>query len=428
MLVATDGGLSKTTDNGFSWTSLNNFPITQLYSVQYRTNSTTSSPYYGGAQDNGTLNGDSGNSWYRAYGGDGFKPQFDPLDQYTWFTETQNGFIYQTTDDGTSFNTVFNPNGETTNWETPYFINKQNNYELIVGTTKVKKVDIWSTGSTDISPMLGDSTTSTNPYFYTISSLTQSATFSNMYAGTGDGNVWISTDNGTTWSKRNATLPKRYVSSIEGGHANNLTFFVAFSGYRDGDSTAQIYRTTDNGISYTNIGANLPKFAINDIVVAPNTGDSTILISNDGGVYVTTNAGLSWSRIGNNMPIMPVYDIEINKAANVLIAGTFAKGFMTYNLDSVLAIPQNPIYTNIGNSPVLPYLTLYPNPCISHFYIDKLSAEFQQYSITNYLGQNIQNGAIKNGEPIDVQSLPIGNYAITFTGVHGGATKKFVKM
>ncbi|MBK9593802.1 MAG: hypothetical protein IPO32_20815 [Crocinitomicaceae bacterium] len=56
-IIATDGGLYKTNDNGITWSDIENIPVTQFYHVAF--NPHNDGLYGGGAQDNGSMSGNS---------------------------------------------------------------------------------------------------------------------------------------------------------------------------------------------------------------------------------------------------------------------------------------------------------------------------------------------------------------------------------
>ncbi len=425
-LVATDGGIFKTDDSGVTWYSLNNFSNIQFYGVAYNTNA-IGAPYYAGAQDNGTLIGDANNPWYRAFGGDGFKPAFNKIDASNWYAAVQNGTLYQTMDDGISFNQAFSvPSGQSVNWEMPYFLNKANDYEIILGTDRVYNIDANTFMPTPLSPVLAKPFTNPDDApFHNISSLAQSSIDnSKFYAGTSDGNVWVGSNTG--WQLVINGLPSnRYVSTIEASTINANSFFVGFTGYRDGDSTAQIFYTSNNGTTYKNIAGNLPKFAINDILIVNGTKDSTLVVATDGGVYATLNAGGTWKRLGNNMPLMPVFDIEAAYApVNLLIASTFAKGIMTISLDSLKANNTTATTSNLSSKIDV---VISPNPCNNKLYIKNINTTINNYTIFNYTGQIMHQGKIINNTPIDVSKLVSGNYCIYFNAKNMTIKKTFLK-
>src|SRR5438105_6572252 len=85
-----------------------------------------------------------------------------------------------------------------------------------------------------------------------------------LFAGTDDGNVWMTKTDGATWEQIPANrfpgLPGGdvYVSRIEPSHYDSLSFFVTFDNHRWNDFTPYVYATRDGGKSFASIAANLP--------------------------------------------------------------------------------------------------------------------------------------------------------------------------
>ncbi|MEL6132969.1 MAG: PKD domain-containing protein, partial [Bacteroidota bacterium] len=350
--LATDGGLYKSVDGGDNWTDLENIPNTQFYRVAV--NPHQPGTYYGGAQDNGSTGGNAQNinNWPRIYGGDGFQMRFDPVDPQVFYAETQNGNIVVTTDGGQNFNGHSPISGDRTNWDQPFVLSDFGADTQYTGTFR-----IWeNTGGpfanwTPISQDLTDGVIF-GPRYHTITTVNPSGIESDViYAGTTDGNVWVTQDNGATnWTDITGNLPDRYVTCIKPSRLTPGRAFVSHSGYKWNEYIPHIHRTDDYGVTWKDISGDLPQQAVNDLYIYPGS-DDLIFAATDGGVYATPNGGDNWYRIGGNMPIIPVYDLEIDTAAKQLIAGTFARSIMTYSLDSltqnILAAPT--IVSNTGS-------------------------------------------------------------------------------
>jgi photosystem II stability/assembly factor-like uncharacterized protein len=334
---ATDGGLYSTSNNGSSWIDVENIPNNQFYRVAV--NPFQPNDFYGGLQDNGSVGGNASgfNSWTRYFGGDGFQMRFSSTNPQHWYCQTQNGGLWYSTNGGNSFN--WHGNGidgsDRRSWDMPLILNHINPNTQYCGTYRVYR----NTGGVNanwqaISP---DITDGINSRYNVISSVNESPLDTNiLYAGTTDGNVWITTNYGANWVDITDTLPNRYVTSVKGSPSNSARLFVSHSGYKDNDFMPHLHRSDDFGATWQNIAGDLPPLAINDVFIYPNN-DSVIFVANDGGVYATLNAGASWQRIGNNMPIVAVYDLEIEPTNNLLVAGTYGRSLWTFPIDSVLA-------------------------------------------------------------------------------------------
>lgn len=423
-LLATDGGLYKTTDGGFNWDDIDVIPNTQFYRVA--TNPHSPNDYYGGAQDNGTTGGNSSNyaNWPRLFGGDGFTPVFDPNDQATYYFATQNGNIYYTADDGFNWNTLdagLDPE-DRFNWDTPYFLSTANPSTMYLGSNRVYKMEgapfgVWEAISPDLntSPMLGNVSQS-------ISTLAESPLNGDfLYAGTTDGNVWRSTNGGQNWNNVTGGLPNRSVTSVRTSPNTPSTVYVTHSGYLYNDNVPHVHKSINNGTTWIDISGDLPAFAVNDIL--PFEGnDSLLFIATDAGVYGTVNAGQNWFRVGTNMPSIITDDVDFNPATGRLFVGTQGRSILSYSLDKIL-INNLPEYTLKLD------VEVFPNPTTAVLNVKIPAAKNTTCRVFNTAGKQMdistnQNGTLLN---LNVNNLPVGiYYLVVEQGLHRGV-KKFIK-
>lgn len=411
-LLAADGGLYKSIDNGANWTDADVTPTTQIYRVNC--NPHVAGEYYGGAQDNGTLGGSAIqlSSWIRYMGGDGFQPIFDPYDPTLRYYETQNGSLYF--DDGMGggdFTVGIDPS-DRRSWDMPIIMSRSDNYRLYTGTYRVYRIPNAPYGSwIPISPDLTDGVIY-GDRFHVITTVEESPVNANvLYAGTSDANVWYSPNAGTNWYNVTGTLPGQYVTHIIASPTNASTVWVAHSGYKSNDFIPHIHKSVNNGTSWTDISANLPPLAINNIEVPAGYNDQLIFVATDGGVYATINGGGNWSRLGNNMPLVAVYDIVYDTALNKLVAGTYGRAMQSYDLDSLV----QEVITSSGDLQPMTNsaeLSIYPNPAKDFVNITITGNVVAQHtiSITDlsgkvYLTANISS---HNATRIDISSLPKG--------------------
>ena len=374
--TCTDGGIYKTTDNGANWSDIELIPNNQFYRIAIHPHQ--QGIYAGGVQDNGTTSGNSFsiNNWVRLFGGDGFQPVYDSNDPNHYFYEVQNGVIYETFDDGGSFDEItaqLNPD-DRRNWDMPYFMSRFNS-DLYLGTDKVYRYQSFSM------QQLSDDITDGNIYgarFHTISAVRESNTQQGvLFAGTSDANVWRSLNDGVSWENITGSLPERYVSSFATSHITPGLVYVAHTGFKSNDFTPHLHKSLNNGTSWTPIASNLPNFSINDIATYPDN-DSILFVATDVGVYATINSGAEWYRLGTNMPYVHAFDIEIDTSKKRLIAGTYGRSIMSYPLDSLI---RKPVIYNAIQQLAFKQAGAFPNPYNSQITIQCGSANPCEISI-----------------------------------------------
>jgi hypothetical protein len=155
-----------------------------------------------------------------------------------------------------------------------------------------------------------------------------------IYVGTDDGLLWRTSDLGANWTQLSDPddpntpedendLPGSWVTRVAVDPTNANIAYATFSGFRSGDATPHVVKTTDGGASWTNISGNLPAAPVNDVIVLP--GDK-LAIASDVGVYLTSDGGATWLSVGSGLPAVPVLDIRHHQGTNTITAATFGHG------------------------------------------------------------------------------------------------------
>jgi len=339
LVLGTDGGLYYQEADSDIWRDIESIAATQFYRTGY--NPHDSAMYYGGAQDNGisTGNSEAPNNWEVLQQGDGFRTLFHPVFSRKYFVELPFGRLLVTTNNGQDYTlaTFGIANTDSKNWDSPVLISRHFGDRMFMATDRVYTAispsifNQWS----PISPQLTDFT---NPVIRsrTISALAESPVRDSLlYAGTSDGLLWRTQDAGGAWTRIDAGLPERYVTSMEASPNQEQMVYATFSGYRDNDNSPLIYRSNDKGENWVSISGDLPQIGINDLIVLPNNLDQVFFVATDAGVYASLNDGVNWNRLGGNMPIVPVFDLELNIKKKEIVAATFGRSIMSFSLDSI---------------------------------------------------------------------------------------------
>lgn len=346
VLAANDGGLDISHDGGTTFTNVSTLPITQFYTCEIDNSNPTN--LYGGAQDNGTNYTPNGNinNWSLVYGGDGFYCQIDPTNSANQYFEYQYG--------STSF---VGQLGTRQNWNTPFALDPIVPTTIYYGAEKVYK------NSVAISPDLTNGPGSGNLVYGTITSLSISrANNSTIYAGTDDGNVWVTANGGGNWTNVTGTLPHRWITKVVADPVNVMVGYVTVSGYKYDEYLPHVFRTINRGTTWTDISGNLPQAPVSDVLIDPNN-TNILYAATDVGVYYTSNLGNTWQLLASGIPIVPITMLKLHNPTRTLVAATYGRSMYKLNISTVTGNAD--MAMNDGAS-----VSVYPNPVSDFVNVD----------------------------------------------------------
>ncbi len=161
-----------------------------------------------------------------------------------------------------------------------------------------------------------------------------------IYAGTDDGNLHVTRDDGQTWADIGRNLPmalKKWISRIVPSRYDAGTVFVAQRGREDDDFAPYLWKSTDYGVTWTSVVGNIPSGSINVVREDPVVKD-VLYAGNDFGAYVSRNGGRSWSVLGANLPSIQVSDLQIHPREHRIVISTYGRGMWVMDARSVRAI------------------------------------------------------------------------------------------
>jgi photosystem II stability/assembly factor-like uncharacterized protein len=333
LMIGNDGGADVSYDGGKTWVKVDAQPLGQFYTV----NVDMEEPYnvYGGLQDNGTIRCSSTNRWQtgencaRINGGDGMYVAVDPRDSKTVYTGSQFGYYAKLSAAGRDEVRPRNAFGEPAlryNWNTPVILSPHSADVVYFGTNRLyRSLDQGQTWAA-ISEDLSRSKNRGDVPFATLTSISESSLeFGLIWAGTDDGQVWVTETGGSQWQDVASQLPKdRWVSRVEASSHERNRAYVTLNGYRDDDIRAYVYRTDDLGKHFTDISKGLPDEAVNVIREDPLVPD-ILYVGTDRGVYVSINKGETWSALTGGLPNVPVHDLVVHPRERELVAGTHGR-------------------------------------------------------------------------------------------------------
>ena len=337
VLAGNDGGAYLSTNGGATYDHLPGLPITQFYTCEM--DFQFPERLYGGTQDNGTNRTLTGNldDWSRILGGDGFYVLVDPTDNQFIYAESQNGALRRSTNGGASFISATSGinSGDRNNWNSPLEMSPHNPQVLYFGTDRVYKTTNRAANWTAISDDLSNGPGGGNLTFGTVTTISASPLDAQLlYAGTDDGNLWVTSDEGGSWTLISQTLPTRWITRVVAAPDDVDKVFVTISGFREGEPLPHVFRSLDRGSTWESIAGNLPEAPVNDLVVDPEYPQQ-MYVGTDVGVFRTQNHGVDWSSAGPGMPQVAVSDLKMHVPTRTLLAGTYGRSMYTIEVEAL---------------------------------------------------------------------------------------------
>lgn len=343
MLLGYDHGMGITYDAGKNWYHPDEIPLAQFYSVDVD----MAYPYnvYGGLQDNGSARGPSSKpngasvkmeDWMRTGGGDGMYNIIDRTNNRYLYNESQFGPIRRL-DLVTGESNSIRYSGASDmrwNWSSPIIVSEHNADVIYHAGNKVLKSDFRGEGWEEVSADLSNNNEvkadgTGNIQYGTITTLEESPINPDeLWAGTDDGNVQVTTDGGKNWVKLNDNIkgnPEYWVSRIEASAHYPGTAYVSYTGLRRDDFRPFVYKTSDFGKTWTSIKANLPNESIN-VIKEDHKNPNLLFVGTDQSVYASIDGGKIWTKMTNGYPTNPAYDLVIHPRENDLVVGTHGRG------------------------------------------------------------------------------------------------------
>ncbi|MDZ4821961.1 MAG: hypothetical protein SH856_00705 [Flavobacteriales bacterium] len=167
-----------------------------------------------------------------------------------------------------------------------------------------------------------------------------------LWAGSDDGLVHVSNDNGETWNKVTPQgLPEwTTISILEPSPHDAGTCFISAHRYRLDDTKPYLYRTTDFGKTWTKITNGIGAGDYARCVREDPNRKGLLYCGTETGVYVSFNNGDSWQGMRLNLPVTPVWDMQVKKDLRELVVATHGRSFWVlddlsplYQLDNTVA-------------------------------------------------------------------------------------------
>ena len=349
VLLGTDGGVYQSFAAGKGWDHLNSIPAGEFYRITLD----DTKPYFriaGGLQDNENWVGPSAvqskegirnSDWTALAGGDGFYVVFDPNDHDMFYAESQQGEVHR----------INLRNGELRrlrpeptegapryrfHWNSPLIGSRHKPGVIYLGgncvfklTDRAEKYSVISPDLTHNDPARTNATGSGAENFGVVYSLAESPKRAGLlWAGTDDGRLWITENDGGKWTELTNNLPEpargQWVVRIEPSNADPNVAYVGTNAYRGGDDRPMILRTADLGKTWQLVVGDLPANDPVEVVREDPVNPKLLYAGTHFGLFASFDQGTHWVRIGD-LPSVRVDDVQIHPRTNDLVIATHGR-------------------------------------------------------------------------------------------------------
>ncbi len=394
MIVANDGGTAITLTRGKTWHRLQ-LPVAQMYHVR----ADNAIPYnvMGNRQDGPSTRGPSrsrtrgfqgGNiprgMWHSVGGGESGFATPDPTDpSIVWSSASgagaRGGIVVRYNEATRQFrqvevwpeNTVGWPAADLKyrfQWTFPLLISPHDNNTVYVTSQVVHRTtnggQAWQVISPDLTTNdksrqgISGGLTPDNigvEYCCVIYAFDESPVQPGVFwAGSNDGLVHVSRDNGANWTNVTANIPELppdgVVRAIDASKWAAGKAYLAIEHHQQGNFEPHVYRTEDYGETWVKIVAGITDSALSyarEIREDP-VRPGLLYLGTENALYVSFDDGGRWQPLQNNLPASPMYGLVLQEHFNDLVVGTYGRGF--WILDDITPLQQ--LTDEVVSSPI----------------------------------------------------------------------------
>ncbi len=361
LMAGHDGGIDISVDGGSRWQSPS-LPLGQFYNIDVDQRR----PYHVGGtlQDMGTVSGPSMSligstgslaEWRYVGGGEAGDFRYDLDKPGTIYASEYGGYLTRYQEGSGQYRNISavpaNPSGvppkempQRFQWSSPIELSPHDPATLYHGANKIYRSrdrgENWQVISPDLTrddktkqawsggPITGDNTGV--EIYGTVFSIDESPlTRGEIYAGSDDGRIHVSRDDGISWtdiSPRGLPVDATVESLRASRHVKGRVYAVAHR-YRLGDDKPYVFASEDHGTSWRSLAATLPAQMPFFSVAEDEFDAQTLYLGGESALFASLDAGRNWQSIQLNLPHVAVVDLET--AQGDLVIGTRGRGLWT---------------------------------------------------------------------------------------------------
>ena len=165
-----------------------------------------------------------------------------------------------------------------------------------------------------------------------------------IWAGTNDGQVQLTRDNGKSWTNVTKNIPNLppwgTVGNIEPSRYDAGTAYLTVDLHQVNNRDPFVYKTTDYGRTWRAITNGIPRSMLSyaHCIREDAVRRGLLYLGTENAIYVSFDDGENWQPLQTNMPHAPVYWIAVQEHFNDLVIATYGRGF--WILDDLSPLQQ----------------------------------------------------------------------------------------
>lgn len=165
-----------------------------------------------------------------------------------------------------------------------------------------------------------------------------------FWAGTNDGLIHISQDDGENWENLTDNLPDMpeygAVRNVEASTHEEGTAYMTVDAHEMGDFAPYVYRTSNYGKSWQKITSGIEdsKLSYCRMIKEDPFRAGMLYLGTENALYLSYDNGDTWQSLMTNLPASPMYWMDIPEHFNDLVVGTYGRGI--WILDDLTPLQQ----------------------------------------------------------------------------------------
>ena len=175
-------------------------------------------------------------------------------------------------------------------------------------------------------------------YAFTVMAIAESRLEKGLiWAGTNDGQVQLTRDNGKSWTNVTKNIPNLppwgTVGNIEPSRYDAGTAYLTVDLHQVNNRDPFVYKTTDYGKTWRAITNGVPKSMLSyaHCIREDPVRRGLLYLGTENAIYVSFDDGENWQPLQTNMPHAPVYWIALQEHFNDLVIATYGRGFWIFD-------------------------------------------------------------------------------------------------